>query len=49
MLINLLVQTLQCAVTLILYLFCEWKHEKITIKVGYFRKIVEIFGTDSSD
>ena len=38
MLINFLVQTLQCTETLILYLFC-------TSKVWYFSKIAELFST----
>ena len=39
MLINFLVRTLQCAETLILYLFCQWKHVKNTLKIA------EIFST----
>ena len=38
MLINFLVQTLQCTETLILYLFC-------TSKVWYFSKIAELFSS----
>ena len=41
MLLNFFVQTLQCAESLILKLFCPRKHEKNTLQ----SKIREVFGT----
>ena len=46
MLINFLVRTLQGGETLILYLFLPMKTlGGVPSKIGYFRKIVEIFST----
>jgi hypothetical protein len=46
MLVNFLLRVEHSAETLTLYnIFSSWKHEKKPSKVGYFRKIAEIFTT----